>query len=359
MRFVIKGELLRMKALVVDRSSLSFSIQDFPVPKIRSDEVLVKVHAAALNHRDLNMPSFYRQMKEKNESFPVSTYVVGSDGAGVIEAKGSDVRDWNVGDSVIISSLHFCGECPACLSGQNVACQYGNILGSSGLNGTIAHYVAVPAKLLLNKPEHLKFSEAAALPMGFGTAWRAVVTRGQLQPGETVLIQGIGGGVALFSLQIAVAMGANVIVTSSSDVKLKQAIALGASAGINYQSEDVVARVKELTDGKGVDLAVDGGGAKTMPAAIQSVRDLGRVVDYGFVTGRTFTLDTYHLMIRQISLIGSAMHTHSELASAIRFLNHTQLRPVISDEFSLGDSVQALAKLESGAQFGKIVINIG
>lgn len=231
-------------------------------------------------------------------------------------------------------------------------------MGSTGLNGTVAQYVAVPAKLLIPKPEHLDVKESAALSMGLGTAWRALITRGGLQPGETVLIQGIGGGVALFALQIAVSMGARVIVTSSSDEKLKQAMALGAAAGINYQSEDVVERVIDLTNGNGVDLVVDGGGSKTMPIAIQSVRDLGRVVNYGFVTGRTFTLDTYHLMIRQVSLVGTAMHTYSELVSAVRFFSNAKLRPVISKVFSLEDSLQGVEYLESGSHFGKIAIHM-
>lgn len=347
-----------MQALVVSESTLSYSVQNHPMPVCQPDEVLVKIHAASLNHRDLNMPPFYKRMKEQNENYPVSTYVVGSDGAGVIEAIGANVKDWKVGDEVIMSSLNFCGHCQNCLSGQNVACKHANLLGSSGLNGTLAHYIAVPAKLLLPKPVHLDFKEAAALPMALGTAWRAVVTRGALKPGETVLIQGIGGGVALFSLQIAVALGAKVIVTSSSDEKLERAKALGATAGINYKNEDVLNRVKELTLGKGIDLAIDGGGAETMPIAIQSVRDLGKVVNYGFVTGRTFTLDTYHLMIRQVELIGSAMHTFAELSSAVQFIQNTKLRPIISDEFILEDALLALEKLKKGAQFGKIVVKM-
>lgn len=345
-----------MNALVVEQQSLGFFVQNRPVPEVRADEVLVRIRAAALNHRDLNMPGFYKRMREQRSDYPVSTYVVGADGAGVIEAVGKDVRNWRPKDAVMISSLLFCGHCPACLSGQNAACENGNILGSSGVDGTIAEYVAVPAKLLIPLPGHLNFTEAAALPMALGTAWRAVVARGKLLPGESVLIQGIGGGVALFSLQIAAAMGAKVIVTSSSDEKLEQALALGAAAGINYKKEDVAERVKMLTGGKGVDLAIDGGGAQTLPAAIQSTKNLGRVVNYGFVTGRTFTLDAYHLMIRQVSLIGTAMHTFSELVSAVAFLEQTQLRPVISDVFSLQDSLQALEHLERGSQFGKIVI---
>lgn len=347
-----------MKALLVDERTLTFSKGELPIPQIGPDEVLVKVHAAALNHRDLNMPLFYKRMREQDASFPVSTYAVGADGAGIVESIGSNVRSWSIGDPVIWSSLAYCGVCSACLLGQNVACLKGNIMGSTGLNGTVAQYVAVPAKLLIPKPEHLDVKESAALSMGLGTAWRALITRGGLQPGETVLIQGIGGGVALFALQIAVSMGARVIVTSSSDEKLKQAMALGAAAGINYQSEDVVERVIDLTNGNGVDLVVDGGGSKTMPIAIQSVRDLGRVVNYGFVTGRTFTLDTYHLMIRQVSLVGTAMHTYSELVSAVRFFSNAKLRPVISKVFSLEDSLQGVEYLESGSHFGKIAIHM-
>lgn len=347
-----------MKALVVNETALEFSIQERPMPDIKPGEVLIRMKAAALNHRDLNVPGYLARMKDSNPEFPISTYVVGADGAGVIEEIGENVTGWKIGDEVMISSLHFCGHCPACVAGMNVICEQANILGSVGQDGTIAAYLSVPAKLLIHKPQHLDFTAAAALPMALGTAWRAVMTQGQLQAGETVLVQGIGGGVALFSLQIAVALGAKVIVTSSSDDKLAKAAELGAYAGINYKQENVLERIKEVTQGKGVDLAVDGGGAATLPIAVQSLRDMGRVVNYGFMTGRNLSIDIYHFMIRQVSLIGSAMHTFGELEAAVRFFSNLQLQPVISDVYEFQDVLQAIDKLHNGSQFGKIVIDM-
>ena len=349
-----------MQAWVLDTDrEFEWRRTDVPMPNVGPDEVLVRLEAAALNHRDLNMKPYLQKLYADRPEQQQPPYVLASDGAGVIEEVGAQVRGWQPGDEVLINTGVYCGQCPHCLTGEHARCVQADVLGGPGVDGTLAEYIAVPARLLVRKPAHLTMSETAALPMALGTAWRALVTRAELRPGETVLIQGIGGGVALMALQLAVALGARVIVTSSSADKIRQALAIGAEAGINYRTEDVYERVMELTDGTGVDAVIDGGGASAMPGAVRAVRDLGRVVTFSMMGAeRAFELPIYHLIVRQVSVLGTAMNTHGELLDAVRFVERTQLKPVISAVYPFAQTLAAAEYLERGEQFGKVVVEI-
>ncbi|BDG59596.1 zinc-binding dehydrogenase [Caldinitratiruptor microaerophilus] len=341
-----------MKAVVLAQPGTADSLvlTERPDPSPGPGEAVVRLHAAALNHRDLFLRS-----GATSQGFP--PFVMGSDGAGVVEAVGPGVTSVRPGDPVVINPTLSCGTCPACLAGEHSLCDRFQILGGPS-DGTLAEFVRVPAQNLYPKPQHLDFRQAAALPLALATAWRAVVSRGRLQPGETVLIHGIGGGVALYALQIAVAMGARAIVTSSSDDKLRRALEMGASAAIHYRREDVAARVKELTDGRGADLVVDSGGRLTLPISVEAVRRGGRIAYFGATTGAEGTLNFRALFWKQVALLGTTMSNQSEFAAALRFVGHVRLVPQVARVFPLAEAAQAFTLLERGEQFGKVVLAV-
>lgn len=324
-------------------------LQERPVPEPGPGEVVVRLYAAALNRRDLGL----YQGTRNPEWAP---YILGSDGAGVVAAVGDGVSA-RTGDPVVLGSCLFCGRCRYCLTGEHSLCDHFGILGGP-TDGTFAQYVRVPARNLAPKPAHLDFTAAAALPLALGTAWRALVTRAAIRPGEKVLIHGIGGGVALYCLQIAVAMGAQVIVTSGSADKLARARTLGAAASINYREEDVARRVLALTDGRGADLVVDSGGKETLPISVAASRKGGRIVHFGATTGTDVRLNARHLFGRQISLLGTSMHTQPEFDAALAFVANTQLNPVIAGVFPLREAAAAYEQMAAVTQFGKLVLKI-
>ncbi|MGV3488913.1 MAG: zinc-binding dehydrogenase [Tuberibacillus sp.] len=335
-----------MKAVVFHPDKVKPVYENWPKPSIGAGDVIIRVHAASLNHRDLHITN----------PVNVNKFIYGSDGAGVVEQIGASVTEWNIGDEVIINPQISCLQCSACLAGDHALCEQGAVLGGSAWNGTFSEFVKVPSKNLMKKPEHLDFEQAAALPLALGTAWRSLVTRAQITPGETVLIQGIGGGVALFCLQIAVSMGARAIVTSHSEEKLTKALEMGAYAGINYIREDVPSRVMELTDGRGADIVISSSG-KALPEGISAARPKGRIVHYAYIGEdlHSFNIDT--LMDKQLSLYGSAMHSYSDFEKAIHYINQIKLVPIISDVIPIKNIEAAFETMRLAHQFGKIVIS--
>lgn len=321
-----------------------------PVPEPGPGEALVQLGAAALNHRDLYL--FYGPMGKGMPPF-----IPGSDGAGTVSALGPGVSGWAVGDAVVINAALSCGACANCDAGEHSLCDRFGILGGPS-NGTFAGYICVPAANLYPKPAHLDLTAAAALPLAMGTAWRAVVSRGRLAPGETVLIHGIGSGVALYALQIAVGMGCRAIVTSSSAAKLEQAAAMGAAAGIDYAREDVAERVRGLTGGRGADLVVDGVGKATLPVSLEAVARGGRIVHFGAHTGQETLLSNRTVFWKQVSLIGCTMNSRSDFAGAMRFVEQRRLEPAVSHRFPLERVEEAAGVLARGEQFGKVVLTI-
>lgn len=318
-----------MKALVVNpklERSLHFTERE--VPEAQSEEVVVKLEASALNHRDLLINKVWDYVKSSPPFIP------GADGAGVVHAVGENVTEWTIGDKVMIVPLSYVG---------------------FNEDGTFAEYVRVHKNYLAKMPDHLNFESAAGLGLCFGTAWRLISTKAKLQPGETILIPGIGGGVALAALQLAVAMGAKAIVTSSSDEKLEKARAMGAIGCINYKKENIAEKVLELTDGQGVNVAIEGGGKESFLATLASIAIGGRVVFYGDVTGHA-TFSTYDLQ-REMTLMLSTMFNEEEMQQVIAFIVKHQIVPVVSKTFPISDGLKAYDFLESGQQFGKVIIN--
>ncbi|MBM4018261.1 MAG: zinc-binding dehydrogenase [Planctomycetes bacterium] len=325
-------------------------IQDAPEPRPAAGEVLLDVRAAALNHLDIWVRKGRPGMGLR---FP---HVVGSDAAGVVAEAGPAVQGVRPGDEVILNPGISCGCCEFCRRGRHSECPSFTIVGL-GRPGTFAERVAVPAECAYPKPGHLDFRSAAALPLAHLTAWRMLVARAALRPGETVLIHGIGGGVALAGLQIAKLLGAEVIVTSSSREKLNRARSLGADQTIDYAAEpDVARKVLDVTGGRGADVVLDTVGAATWKTDFAAVRRGGRIVLCGVTTGAAAETPLNVLYWNQVSVLGSTMGSHEDFRLMLRAVAAAKLEPVVDSVLPLERAAEAFARMEAGQQFGKIVL---
>ncbi len=313
-------------------------------------EVLVRVHAAALNHIDLFVLG---GLPKASYTWP---HVVGADGAGRVEAVGDGVTALRPGARVLVNPGLWCAACPVCAAGEHPLCREYRILGEH-LEGTMAEYLVVPARNAVPIPEDLSWAEAAAFPLATLTAWRMLMTRARVRAGETVLIWGVGGGVALQALQIARLAGARVVVTSSSDTKLEAARGLGADLTLNHTRDDVVRAVRDLT-GAGADVVVDSVGEATWDQSLRALRPMGRLVTCGATTGPRVALDLRRLFWFQWSLLGSTMGTQAEFLEVVRLLGRGRLRPLIDSITPLAEGATAFARLADGRQLGKLVLEV-
>jgi len=327
-------------------------VEEVPEPKAGAGEVVLEVRSAALNHLDIWVRKGRPGMTLK------MPHVLGSDAAGVVAELGSGTHGVSVGDEVILNPGLSCGFCESCRRGQQSECTSFSIVGA-GRPGTFAAKVAVPFYNVFPKPAHLNFDEAAALPLAYQTAWRMLMTRAGLKPGEVVLINGIGGGVALAALQLAKLAGAEVIVTSSSDEKLSRAAGLGADHTINYRTvENVAAVVKDITKGRGVDVVVDSVGAGTWETNFSLVRRGGRIVLCGVTTGAQAKTNLQALYWNQLTVMGSTMGSNEDVRLMLRAVATAGLKPVIDSVRPLKEVTDAMDRMEAGEQFGKIVLKI-
>jgi NADPH:quinone reductase-like Zn-dependent oxidoreductase len=343
---------MKVSALVKQDSRTVMSVQTFPDPVPGPGEAVVEVRAAALNHLDLYGRAHHAANPE------AEAQIIGSDAAGIVATVGPEVESLQVGAEVVLNPGLGCGQCEFCLRGQQSECPRFDLVGR-GIPGTFAEKVVVPFGNLHPKPSHLSFEQAAALGLDHVTAWRMLMTRGDLRVGDSVLIHGIGGGAALASLQLARLLDATVIVTSSSDEKLRRAEELGAQHGINYRDQENVAEiVREITDGRGVDLVIDTVGAATWPASIAAARNGGRVVACGATTGAEGAVSIREVFWRQISILGSTMGSDKDFTDMLSAVEGHALEPVIDSTWPLSDAGAALDRLESGEQFGKIVLEV-
>ncbi|GMV91429.1 MAG: alcohol dehydrogenase [Candidatus Hydrogenedentota bacterium] len=343
-----------MKAAYIEQNGDldALHVGDVADPKPARDEVVIEVKAAALNHLDI----WVRKGRPGLElCFP---HVLGSDAMGTVVALGSEVDTVEVGQEVVVDPGLSCGVCEFCLRGEQSECLHYGIVGMSR-PGTFAERVSVPATNVHPSPSHLTPSEAAALPLAYLTAWRMLMTRGQLKASDTVLIHGIGGGVALAGLQLARLSGAEVIVTSSSDEKLQRAAKLGASATINYSNNpNVAVAVKDLTGGRGVDLVLDSVGAATWPINFGAIRRGGRIVHCGVTSGASAQVDISALYWNHVTILGSTMGSREEFRQMVRAVSSSKLKPAVDSVVSLNDARTAMGRMEHGEQFGKIVLDI-
>ncbi len=321
-----------MYAIILEEKGNPPVLGDMPMPEINPDHVLVQLKAAALNHRDV----FISQGLYPGIQCPV---VLGADGAG-----------WAGERAVIIQPGMGWGENPLAQSREY------RILGSPD-NGTFAEWISVPSSQAFDKPAHLSFEEAAALPLAGLTAYRVLFTRCQVKAGERILITGIGGGVALFCCQFALAIGMEVWVTSGSDEKIEKAKALGAKGGANYNDEGWEAAL-EASAGGGFDVIIDSAGGEKFPALVKLSNPGGRIGIYGGTKGTIPKLSPQQIFWKQISIHGSTMGTESDFSAMLAFASKHQIVPVVDSIFDLEDGVSALRRMEEGKQFGKIVLRM-
>src|SRR5919106_3688885 len=327
-------------------------LQEVPAPALRApDEVLVRVRCAALNRLDLWMAGGLPNAKP---SFP---HVVGSDGAGEIEAVGPDAGGWRPGDRVLINPGISCGRCAACEEGEESLCSNFAIRGEH-LPGTAAELVAAPAANLGRVPAGMSWPAAAGFTLATLTAWRMLIGRARLQAGETVLIWGVGGGVGMAALQIAVLVGARAIVTSGSDAKLATAVRLGAAVALNHRSADVVAEVRRETGGRGAHVVADCVGEATWANSLRSLRRGGRLVICGATTGPAVSLDLRRLFWHQWNILGSTMGNRRDFAEIVRLAQESKLWPVVDSVVPLADGAEDYARMLRGEQTGKLVIEV-
>ncbi|HZU98868.1 MAG TPA: zinc-binding dehydrogenase [Planctomycetota bacterium] len=324
---------------------------DLANPLPTRGEAIVRIRAAALNHLDLWV------LKGRPGVHVENGHVLGSDAAGTVVALGDGVAGVAVGEEVVIHPGLSCGHCPRCRAGDTALCAQFSIIGVSR-PGTFAELISVPVENLAPRPTHLSWEEAAALPLAHLTAWRMLFTRARLAPGETVLVHGVGGGVATAALQLARMAGAEVIVTSSSAQKLAHAKALGAAWGIDYKREDVGKRVRDVTSGRGVDVVIDTVGAATLAGSFAAVRKGGRIVTCGVTGGSKAELELRDLYWNQVEFLGSTLGSRGELLELIRAVSANQLKPVVYSTRPLDQARDALATMEKGEQMGKLVLRV-
>lgn len=321
------------------------------LPARAPGQVRVRMQAATLNQVDLYM---------RNSGAGIThqlPQILGLDGAGIVHECDSHDPLLRPGQEVVIHPGVACGRCEFCLGGDSALCSRIQFLGEHR-DGTFSQWVQVPAAQLFPKPTHLDWGEAAALGVNHLTAWRMLFTKARLQPWETVLIFGIGGGVSLAALQLAKAIGARAIVTSRDTDKLERARALGADQVIHSTTQDVAKEALALTGGRGVDVVFENVGAAAWPWAMKALVRGGRLVTCGATTGDQPGADLRRLFVRQLQIFGSSLGTLGEFHDLLGFVQRTDLRPVIDSRFALADVHAALNRLESGAQFGKVVLEL-
>jgi NADPH:quinone reductase-like Zn-dependent oxidoreductase len=320
---------------------------DEPGPR----EVRVRVRAVALNHVDLWMR---RGLPHVKYDFPQR---LGCDIAGEVEALGPGAREVKVGDKVLVSPGLSCGVCARCLAGQDNLCKRYRMHGE-GAQGGYTRHLNVPDTNLLPHPARLGFSDAAAIPLVFLTAWQMVVRKAEVKPGQTVLVQAAGSGVSSAAIQIAKLHGARVIATAGSDAKAERGRALGADHVINYQKEDFVLECKKLTGKLGVDAVIEHVGGEVFVKSVLATRWGGRVVTCGATAGFTPTLDLRQIFFRQVEVLGSTMGSKGDLFPILALVEEGRLRPVVDRVMPLWSAQEAHRVLEAREAFGKVVLEV-
>jgi len=326
---------------------------DFPTPEVNSHQILIEVKAVALNHLDLfirgGIPGLTLEMP----------HILGSDISGVIKEIGNSVNgNLEVGQKVIVDPGLSCGTCEFCIKGEQSLCRQYQIIGEH-VRGGYAEYFAVNAENIIPVPKTsgLDFVESAAIPLTFMTAWRLLISKGKLGPGDDVLIIGIGGGVALAALQIAKITGARVFVTSSSDTKLEKARLLGADFVINHNTTpDYHKEIGKITNRRGVDIVLDSVGTATWERSLRSLRKGGKLVTPGATSGPMATTNVALVFWNQLEILGSTMSSRSELRDVLKVVLNKKIHPVVDRVFPLSKAIDAHNLLEKGEQFGKLVL---
>ncbi len=325
---------------------------DLPLPEPRADEVRVRVRACALNHLDL-----WVRNGVPRHRFPLPL-IPGSEIAGDVEAAGERVEGLAPGTPTLVAPAVSCGRCERCLGGEDPLCRQYGILGEHR-DGGYAEFVVVPWRNVLPLPAGLSYVEAAALPLVSLTAWHMLTGRARLERGEDVLIHAAGSGVSSAGIQIARLLGARrIIATAGGKAKLAKARELGATHTIDYRHEDFVARVKEITDRKGVEVVFDHVGGDIFERSLSAVAWGGRIVLCGATARGEATVNLRAVFFKSLSILGSTMGSLAELIRLLRFVESGDLKPVVDRTFPITEARAAQTALENREQFGKLVLTM-
>jgi len=323
-------------------------VEEVPRPVPGLGEVLVQVRAAAMNHLDLWV----------RRGLPIETtmpHVGGSDVAGVVAELGPGAEGVEPGTRVVVNPSLSCGRCRYCVAGETPLCPRYRILGEH-TDGGFAEYVAVPAANVHPLPDGYAFEDAAALPISYMTAWRALVSRARVRPGEEVLVLGASGGTAIAAVQIAKLAGARVYAVTSGAENVRRVHELGADVVYDRTEVDFSREVYRDTGRRGVDVVVENVGEATWKGSVRALASGGRLVTYGATTGPRAEVDLRLLFWKQLQLIGSTMASRAEFEEVLRVAFRGDLRPVIDVVLPLDRAREAHERLEAGGQFGKVVL---
>ena len=332
-----------MKAIYLEAINSPFTLIEKEKPVAGPGEAIVQVKAAALNHRDV----YIQYGRYFTKEYPT---ILGSDGAGIVAEVGEGVDESWIGKEVIIDPSSDWGDNPSA-HGQDF-----KVLGMPE-DGAFAEFVKVRATNLHEKPQHLSWEEAAALPLAGVTAYRAMFTKCNVKAGEKVLITGAGGGVALFAVQFAVAAGAEGWVTSGSDEKIEAAKKLGATGGVNYKKENWGKELKTIVGG--FDVAIDGAAGEGFVQLVKLAKPGGRIGMYGGTTGMIGQINPAEIFWKQLAIYGSTMGTNEDFAEMVAFVRDKKVTPIVDSIFPLEQTEEAMRYMEAGKQFGKIVVSVG
>jgi len=327
------------------------AVAELPDPRPGPGEALVRVRSAALNHLDLFV---LRGMPGVPVELP---HVGGADAAGTVAELGEGVGGWHVGDEVVVNPGLWCGRCEFCRKGEESQCVRYRLLGEH-VKGSFAELLCVPAASLAPRPADLPWQEAGAFGLTFLTAWRMLVVRARLSAGESLLIHGIGGGVALAALAIAKRVGATVFVTSASDAKLERARRMGADHALNYTAGGVWRRVRDLTGKRGIDVVLETVGRATWEDSLRSAAKGGRIVTCGATSGPDPVEELRLVFWNHLSILGSTMGSRADWAAMTRAVGEWGLRPVVDSVWPLARGREAYERMANGDQFGKVVLDV-
>jgi NADPH:quinone reductase-like Zn-dependent oxidoreductase len=324
---------------------------DLEIPEPVRDEVRIAVKCTSINHLDL-------WIRRGMPGFPVNfPRILGSDCSGIVDAVGPDVTRVSVGDRVCINPGVQCGECEFCANGDGAMCLEYDLYGEYS-NGTNREFICVPQRNIHLIPDHLSFEEAAAFPLTFFTAWRLLVTRAQVKPGDDVLILGAASGVGTACTQIAKLMGARVIATASTPEKLEYAREQGADIGINYTEQEFPKEIRSITNKRGVDVVVDYIGKDTWVDSLRALRRGGRLVTCGATSGHDPITDLRHVFFRQVEILGSTMGSYREFSDMMRCIRSGALKPRVAEVFPMEEISSAHQLLEDRGVMGKVILRV-
>ncbi|MEJ2548735.1 MAG: zinc-binding dehydrogenase [Gemmatimonadota bacterium] len=324
-------------------------VGEAPEPVVATGTVVVTVRAVALNHLDLwvrrGIPGLELELP----------HIGGSDVAGVVEALGPGVTGWSEGDRVVVNPSLWCGACVYCERGEESLCRSYRIIGEH-IQGGAAERIRVPAANLFRIPEDLTFETAAAAPLVYQTAWRALTGRAGLAKGETLLVTGGSGGVSTAAIQIGKHLGSRVLALTSGPESVSRCEALGADKAFDRLAGTFPGEVRRMTGGVGADVILDSVGEALWDDCLRCLAPDGRLVVYGATTGAEVRLNLAHLFWKQLRILGSTMASHQEFDQVMALVANGTLQPVVDSVRPLEEIRTAHEALEGGEVFGKLVL---